>query len=100
MQRSVLGYFDKSMARRFKEALEEDGVAISTEKVRVPQGGPRVKITVDAGDYPKAVELVRKLEIQYLIQAREKARSFERKAMTVFFIFTLLFVTYIIVSNI
>ena len=99
MQRSVLGYFDKSMARRFKEALEEDGVAISTEKVRVPQGGPRVKITVDAGDYPKAVELVRKLEIQYLIQAREKARASERRAITAFIIFTLIFFGYIILSN-
>lgn len=99
MNQKILGYFEKPMARRFKEALEEDGVNISAEPVRVPQSGPKIKMSVDANDYTRALELVRKLEVQYLIKARERTRSYERKAITMFFIFAVFFIAYIIVSN-
>lgn len=98
-RRTVLGYFSKPAVRHFKEALEEEGLDLSLEVVRQPKSKPRIKISVDTNEYTRALELVRKVEIQYLIQAREKARASERRAITAFIIFTLIFFGYIILSN-
>jgi hypothetical protein len=99
MEQKVLGYFSKPAVRQFKEALEEEGFKLSLENVRPAQSKPKVKISVDQNDYTRALELVKKVEIQYLIQARAKARAFEHRAMTVFIIFAFIFVVYIIISN-
>lgn len=97
---TALGYFSKPAVRHFKEALEDEGFNLSLEVVRQPKSKPKVKISVDTNDYTRALELVRKAEIQYLIQAREKAQASERRAITAFIIFTLIFFGYIIYSNI
>ncbi len=99
-QRTALGYFSKPAVRHFKEALEEEGFDLSLEVVRQPKSKPKVKISVDTSEYTRALELVRKVEIQYLIKARENAQAFERRAITAFIIFTLIFFGYIILSNI
>lgn len=99
-QKTALGYFSKPAVRHFKEALEDEGFDLSLEVVRPPKSKPKVKISVNTSDYTSALELVRKVEIQYLIRAREKAKTFERRAITAFILFTLIFFGYIILSNI
>lgn len=98
-QKTAIGYFSKPAVRFFKEALEDEGLDPSLEVVRRPKSKPKVKISVDTNDYTRALELVRKVEIQYLIHARERARSFERWAIAVFIFFTIVFFGYIILSN-
>lgn len=98
-QKTAIGYFSRPAVRYFKEALEDEGLDPSLEIVRPPKSEPKVKISVDTNDYTRALELVRKVEIQYLIQSREKARNFEHWAIAVFIFFTIVFLGYIILSN-
>lgn len=100
MEQTVLGYFDRPLARQYQEALEDAGVDLLLEDAEQKILRPRrIKIFVAKGDYPKAVETIKNLQAQASIDARAKARADEIKTIIWFFIFVAIFIAYVILSH-
>lgn len=99
MEQAVLGYFDKPLAREYKEALEDAGVDLLLEVSDNKKFARQVKLCVSKDNYSKAVEMIKNLQAQASIDARAKARADEIKTIIWFFIFVAIFIAYVVLTR-
>ena len=101
MDQTLIGRFDKTVAQQYQEALQDAGVDLLLDVgERTSKAVSKIKVFVTKSDYPKAVDLIRNLEVKALMEAKEKAREFERRTIYAFLMFVGVFIIYVVLTHI
>ena len=100
MSQELLGRFDKSVAQKYLGVLKDEGIQLIVEDIERTAIKPRIKVYVAQNEYARAVELIKNFALRLMIQAERDKKEFERKIMNAFFIFTGIFILYIIATHV
>lgn len=96
---ALLGRFEKARARKLIKIFKDTGIQVTVEEssVEKSKGQGQYALIVPQEELAKAVELIKTFNYEQSVLAEERRKKFERRAITFFILFGVIFIIYVVI---